>query len=264
MKIKVIPPSEYLSDFVKCFWTLEKGNSLHIERLFPCGELQFIFHYGTPFLERNSQAFEMRQPEFLCCGQFTKYRDIISKDSAGLFGVVFHPYSITSFFNLPASEISHNTIDLECIGKVYKILGYRLQDAKSTSERVRIIEAYLLKNLSVPNKDHFNMIKESINYISNGSWTKFQIDSFVKKFFVSERQFERVFNKYVGLSPRTFSGIIRFTRALKMIESSSNLTDVSFNAGYYDQSQFVHAFKDFTGYTPGEYRSKITKEKMSV
>ncbi|MGE5412235.1 MAG: helix-turn-helix domain-containing protein, partial [Clostridiales bacterium] len=36
------------------------------------------------------------------------------------------------------------------------------------------------------------------------------------------------------------------------------------NAGYYDQSRFVHAFKDYTGYTPGEYRRKIIKEKMSV
>lgn len=262
MKIEVINPGKYLKEYVKCYWVLEKGNYFHKERLFPTGELQLIFHYGNPFCESNKNSEEIKQPEFLGCGQFTKYRDIISRSDAGLIGVVFHPYSITSFFKMPAWEFSHSVIDLESIAKEYKTLGCMVQDAASTAERILIIEKFLLKKMFISNKHHFNLVKESIRYISE-SRSKFQIKDLSGKFNLSERQFERIFNKYVGLSPRSFSGIARFNRALRLINSRSSLTDISLDAGFYDQPQFIKDFKEFTGHTPGEYRALIQTSKMS-
>lgn len=258
MKIEVRTPNKYLSEFVKCFWILEKGNSFHIERLFPSGELQFIFHYGTPFREENAGAGKIIQPEFSCCGQFTKFKNIISESAAGLFGVVFHPYAVTSFLNIPAGELSETTVDLEFLSRDFRSLGGRIQEALSTEERINIIEHYLMKKLAVPNLFHFNIVKDTIDEMSNSSG-HIRIEKLAGKYSIGERQFERVFNNYVGLSPRKFSNIIRFRKSLKLMESSSSLTEISYLSGYYDQPQFNRSFMEYTGYTPGEYRNLIGK-----
>lgn len=262
MKISVIQPSEALSEFVKCYWVLEKGDYLHVERLFPNGEVQFIFHYGTPFIEQINPFEESLQPRFLCCGQFTKHRDIISASGAGLFGVVFHPYALAAFMKMPASEAAHSTVDLSFIDKKYNLLGDRLLDAKDTQERIRITEDFLMRNISVPSNDHFKMMRESIGIISTCP-SKFRMKDFIDRYFLSERQFERIFSRYVGIPPRSFSGIVRLNNAIKVIGNNESLTDVALASGYYDQSRFNHAFKSHTGYTPGEYR-RILKSKMSV
>ena len=38
-----------------------------------------------------------------------------------------------------------------------------------------------------------------------------------------------------------------------------SLTDIAFLLGYQDQSAFTHAFKEWTGGTPGGYRDKLGK-----
>lgn len=257
--IEILQPCPYLSEFVKCYWILEKGNDLHIERLFPSGETELIFHYRTPFTE-NFKSQSVRQPEFLCCGQFTSYKDIISDSGAGLIGIIFYPHTMNCFFGLNPSELSESTADLADIDRSYRELGQQLQEAADNTSRIRLVENFLLKRLRVPQKSHFHMVKQSLDCLSPANGIR-PLQNLWRYYQISERQFERVFKEYVGLAPRSFSEIIRFQRALSMFGQNLNMTGISFDSGYYDQPQFIRSFKKFTGYTPGEYSRKM---KMSV
>jgi len=71
---------------------------------------------------------------------------------------------------------------------------------------------------------------------------------------VSERRLERLFKKYIGLSPKYYARIIRFNYIFQLIKSKENSwAEIVCQSGYYDQSHFTHNFKAFTGEDPSAY-----------
>lgn len=75
---------------------------------------------------------------------------------------------------------------------------------------------------------------------------------------VSPRQLRRLFEFYVGNSPKMFSKVIRFQYFFQLLTSSQGPTyhQLLLDAGYYDQPHFNKDFKSFFGLTPGEALKK--------
>ena len=70
----------------------------------------------------------------------------------------------------------------------------------------------------------------------------------------NERQIERLFSKYIGLSPKFYSRIIRFSHIFELMRSKDNSWgDLVYKSGFYDQSHFIKNFKEFTGEDPSSY-----------
>ena len=75
-----------------------------------------------------------------------------------------------------------------------------------------------------------------------------------KEFFVTERQLQRMFQKYIGLSPKLYSRIIRFNHIFELVQQKNiSLMELTHKAGYFDQSHFIRNFKSFTGEDPSRY-----------
>ncbi|WP_350340143.1 helix-turn-helix domain-containing protein [Paraflavitalea speifideaquila] len=55
-------------------------------------------------------------------------------------------------------------------------------------------------------------------------------------------------------SPQSVFPHYPFQEALQQYGSTfKSLTDIAYECGYYDQSHFIHDFKEFSGYHPGQY-----------
>ena len=68
---------------------------------------------------------------------------------------------------------------------------------------------------------------------------------------VSDRQLRRLFNRYLGTSPKTFSRVIRFQRALRDgTHPAARGTAYYLDAGYFDQAHFIKDFRQFSGESP--------------
>jgi AraC-like DNA-binding protein len=72
---------------------------------------------------------------------------------------------------------------------------------------------------------------------------------------ISERHFRRLFEREMGISPKAWQRLARFSQAMRMMQSPRfrNLTSVAYACGYYDQTQFIEEFKFFIQLTPGEF-----------
>ena len=69
-----------------------------------------------------------------------------------------------------------------------------------------------------------------------------------------ERNLERIFRTYIGLSPKFFGRIIRFNKIFELVQiEDPSWSDLVFETGYYDQSHFIRNFKAFTGEDPTRY-----------
>ena len=70
---------------------------------------------------------------------------------------------------------------------------------------------------------------------------------------LSLRQFERVSKERIGLPPKLFARLIRFSKAYRMRENFPLLswTQIAYECGYFDQMHFIRDFKQFAGVAPG-------------
>ncbi|MCD6066194.1 MAG: transcriptional regulator, AraC family [Bacteroidetes bacterium] len=71
---------------------------------------------------------------------------------------------------------------------------------------------------------------------------------------VSTTTLRNLFRDFVGISPKGLIRTMRITEALNYrIASDENLTDLAYRSGYFDQSHFIHDFKEVLGITPKQY-----------
>jgi AraC-like DNA-binding protein len=255
-ELRVFPAGEKVSAFVKCFWQLEKpGGYLH-ERLLPNGETQLIFHYGNPFSESYGGKQTGLQPHSLICGQFTTYKDIFSYGQAGLLGVVFHPYASNALFGIPAHHFTHLTVGLTEVERGLHDIGMRVASANTIQQRLMLIEDFILRRMRFVNQRHFAMIRKSVEMLSQFS-SETGPGEVARSLFVGERQFERLFKEYVGITPGRFAGLSRFHKALGLFPTSQSLTSIALESGYYDQAHFIREFRNISGDKPSELRKRV-------
>ena len=254
MIIETIPPTKPLQDYIKCYWTLQYHGAPHTERLFPVGEPQIIFHLSDPFVETNALGQRSKQPGASVCGQLTVFKSVTTESHSELFGIALKPHALRTLLKVPAYTITDQSLALEYIDKKFLELHMRIQEAKHTRQRVNIIERYLLGNTMHSNPRNDKFIHDCLKRMDQWDLTT-PIPDLLPG--VGRRQLERIFLEHVGVSARSFQKINRFTRALKLISSSASLTSIGYESGYFDQAHFSRSFKDFTGYSPKDYRQKL-------
>ena len=96
-----------------------------------------------------------------------------------------------------------------------------------------------------------------------------RVHDFCNAYGVQTRTFERLFNTYVGTTPKQFFRLNRFQGLLNrmlQLPREVSLTDLAMEFDYYDQAHFIHDFKAFTGNSPSvfltEKRSLIQNMKI--
>ena len=68
---------------------------------------------------------------------------------------------------------------------------------------------------------------------------------------LGKKQYGRLFREYVGMNPKEYGRIVRFQRALRMMQlGSRDYTGIAYSSGYSDQSHFIRDFRQFSGMTP--------------
>jgi transcriptional regulator GlxA family with amidase domain len=79
------------------------------------------------------------------------------------------------------------------------------------------------------------------------------MDSIASMACLSLRQFERVSKERIGVSPKLFARLVRFSSAYRLRESFPQYTwtRIAYDSGYFDQMHMIRDFKEFAGVAPG-------------
>jgi transcriptional regulator GlxA family with amidase domain len=132
-------------------------------------------------------------------------------------------------------------------------IGEKILNANSASERIELIETFLLNRLT--NKQAIdNIVKTTVETILNTNG-QFSVNELSKQNNINRRQLTRKFSSTIGLSPKQLSKTIRIQNTLKTLltEEVTNLTNLAYENEYFDQAHFIKDFKEFTGLTPKEF-----------
>jgi AraC-like DNA-binding protein len=215
-----------------------------------CAEI--IFHYNGKFAELEGER-RVSQSSSMIHAQSQRFRRFETKENFGIFGAYLYPFAIPYIFSVPALHLSNLMPDLHSfLGSDGNTLEDQIMCASDNQERARILSAYLTNRI-LKNFRKEPPVFAAVNYIIHTKGLV-AIEKLAHHFCLSPRQFERKFKEFAGFTPKLYSRIIRFgNTANEYGNKTLSLTEIAYKYGYYDQSHFIHDFKEFSGFHPGEY-----------
>lgn len=169
-------------------------------------------------------------------------------DTANLL-VVFREAAASVFFKEPLHELFEEHIPLEQMDgfKGLSQLAGQLAEAGSHRARIDIIEHYLLKRLLRHGIDP--LVETAVKNIQaqNGL---VRIKDLARSLYISQDVLEKRFRREAGVTPKQFAYITKMKTVVRRALLRHDLTDIAFDAGYYDLPHFNKDFRLFTGQTP--------------
>ncbi|MEO6539615.1 MAG: helix-turn-helix domain-containing protein, partial [Ferruginibacter sp.] len=165
--------------------------------------------------------------------------------------VGFHPGGLYRMLGIPMIQMVDESYDATAVfGNELQEVNNRLQEAGSFDEIHGVIEKFLLQKLSAL-KRALPFDKAMLELLRlNGNVTVEKIASLA---CLSLRQFERVSKERIGLPPKLFARLVRFSKAYRLRENYATLswTSIAYECGYFDQMHLIRDFKEFAGVAPG-------------
>lgn len=217
---------------------------------------EMIFHYKGVF----SRVNEDMEPRSIIQGPSRMYQRYETGEDFGIFGVYLYPFAINRIFGIPAVELAGHQPDLPSfLAQEGRDLEERIMLATDNMERCRVLSAFLEAKLLKNNRHSISHVHGAVREMIHADEIP-DVRKLASKYCLSVRQFERHFKELSGFSPKLYNRITRFGKAMNQYGfEGKTLTDVAYECGYYDQSHFIHDFKEFSGYHPGAYFAGLTE-----
>ena len=234
-------PHPALSKYVACYWRLQSTQRLaesFAYRVVPDGCID-IFCDAHDFNEFRLMGFSTL-PSMFELG-----------DNFSYIGIRFMPAAFPFLFNVNASTFTNADEDLfDVVPALARDLSAQLQARKHPGNLKAVFDSILLKKLKSFSRSEDKRLYNAINIMLR-SHGNIHLGSDVDT-GISPRQLRRLFQFYIGDTPKAFNKVVRFQHLLKLLSSPGPIDNnkIFLDAGYYDQSHFNREFKTFFGLTP--------------
>ena len=243
-------PSPALRPFIECVWTLcgtLDSPPAQPDRILPDGCMELVFHRGTPF-EREGE----RQAAAFIVGQMIEPAFVTMSRQVEVLGIRFQPGGAYAFFDSSMRELANRFVDIQLLaGSSGRELEEKILNAGSLTSAVQIAMRELQRRLRPLRPECWRARELAASQIREHG--NVPIHALAASAGISERQLEREFSHFVGLTPKVFSRILRFQRVFTAMQGDSAWVDVAFECGYYDQSHLISDFRRFSGSTPAAF-----------
>jgi AraC-like DNA-binding protein len=173
-----------------------------------------------------------------------------------VFGVKFRPGAFLPFLREPVTRITDGYLPLAALwGRPdASALARELSAAPDLDALVAVAEAQLRAHLPPPDPE-VARVGEIVNtLLYDRSVTK--VEEVAKRFAMSPRSLQRLFHRYVGVTPKWVLQRYRLQEAAwRLAEAGpdAHWAQIAVELGYFDQSHFIRDFTRAVGQPPGAY-----------
>lgn len=229
-----IPPDTPLIPFIHCYWELKTSRALDTP-----------FNYRVVADGCIDIFFELQQPqESFVMGFCNQYTEFQLEHSFHYTGIRFLPTMFPQIFAVNAAELSNRFEHLQTVvPATAKFIAENLHPGLTMEQIRSLFDIHFSKLIEQTTFNADGRLYEAISIILQHAGTlrtEKALDT-----GISPRQLRRLFEFYIGDTPKIFSKVVRFQNSLRTLPSG-------FDAGYYDQSHFIKDFRNFYGSTPGQ------------
>ncbi|MEJ0055553.1 MAG: AraC family transcriptional regulator [Bacteroidota bacterium] len=227
LHFQLIEPDKSLADFVYCFSFLQNFSNQPEAVIIPNGKIDLLFSKTTD----NQLCVALLGLETR-----PKY---IHQEVSNFCAVSFNPIAVEYVFNHPIADLLNT-------GKILpgNFWNFCVDDLnhfeKFCAKASEKINSLLPKEIDERKRYLFQLI-----FASNG---EIGIKELSEKVSWSQRQINRYFNQYFGLSIKAYCKILRFQASLPHIKNGELYPKLNFT----DQSHFIKEIRQFSGVSPKE------------
>ena len=258
MKYWYQKPHQLLSEYVRTVLVLEGFLQSSFE------QLPLVTNGMAAFLCRTEKDSSGNENilQLALFGKSTTADDWAINNTTTIIAYFFKPFALSTLFNVSAKKLIEGTVDLSHWSPhKTNALRAQLMHSGSTARKIDVLDNLLIHQLQQNNKE-CEIIKNVTDEIMNNPDTEI-LSALLKKLNLNERTFQRVFKKYVGITPNQYRRICQFQVSFEQLRGKgfNKLTDIAYDNGFADQSHFIRSFKEFTLITPNDYLRWGLKDK---
>lgn len=253
--ISYIPLSP-LNAYIDDLYYLDGPAPYPRQKVLPVASSNLMINLGSPFDVYKPEQIE----PFITCtdswwvGVWNTYHSVDWPAEVQLYGVHFKPEGAYPFLQLPLSDMNDQVVPVDGIwGHYASEIRERLHTAPTVQAGFVLLEQLLVARLhEAPHG--LKLVKYAINEISQRHGA-LSIRVLSDQIGVSQNHLGTRFKRLVGISPKEAARFYRFAHALHLIDSARavDLTRITYQSQFYDQSHFHKDFVAFTGHSPTEY-----------
>jgi AraC-like DNA-binding protein len=183
-------------------------------------------------------------------GRFTRTLE----GSGCVFGVKFKPAGFQPFLNASMATLTDRSCALSAVfGHTADTLEEAILAHDCVEDMIDVAAKFLSARLPSPDA---NMARvNAIVYAIQNDRSITRVEDLVPLHGVTLRNLQRLFNKYVGVSPKWVIQRYRLHEALEQLAENRivDWPELALALGYYDQAHFIRDFKRMVGKSPAEY-----------
>jgi AraC-like DNA-binding protein len=235
------PSAEDLQFFVECYWVVHwdlRGQSPHQQENLPHPCVHIVASGG------QCEIFGVVEKKF----------SRVLENQGRIFGVKFRPGAFYPFVKRPISEFTNRVVSIASVfDAAGATFGKAILSAENDSRLVTIADEFLRGQQPQRNENIVTVGKVIDRVVSDREIKR--VDDLLRVFNVKKRTLQRIFNKYVGVSPKWVIQRYRLHEALAKLEQGTpvNWTILALDLGYSDQAHFINDFKRLVGKSPAKY-----------
>lgn len=255
--------SKRIRDYIFVFSVLDISVRNQFSTVFPrTGYLIFSFITGTDFESHfiNYDRSVTRPNHMYIAGLFSQSSLIVNqRGHGGGYALKVHPVIGYHFLKIPMYELTDHQIRIcHVIDKHGLFLEKLESNYKIDSFDHPQVQKFFIDALP-PKSAYINdPIYHAVNEIAH-KHGRVKVKELAHRFLMSERTLNRQFLLKVGLSPQAYAKIWQVQYALELIQRNptASLSQVAFEAGYYDVAHMAHDFKNKVSLPPSGFYQYI-------
>lgn len=251
-----------------------KSNTLSYTEFLPHRSLQpYIFHYwemkSRGKLEKAIEHklvpngcidlyFEISHPDRLfVTGLSNKHSSVNVSEEFHFVGICFVPTIAPQLYRVNASDLQNRH---ELLADVAPSTAHHIKSAFYPGLTLRqineLLDKHFIREISRLKLRHDPRLLQALHdiFVSGG---QVRVESGLDV-GLSVRQLRRVFDTYVGDSPKSFARTIRFQKCLQANAFDPGAEKSFYDFGYYDQVHYIKEFKRLYGTTPTRVAPPVT------
>ncbi|NQX82780.1 MAG: methylated-DNA--[protein]-cysteine S-methyltransferase [Flavobacteriaceae bacterium] len=114
------------------------------------------------------------------------------------------------------------------------------------------------------NKHHFDAIAKAIHFIKNHHLQQPSLEEIANHINLSKFHFQKVFKKWVGISPKDYLQFITLEKAKESLRKGQSTLEASYDVGLSGNSRLHDLFVKIESCTPGEFKKRGDNMTISV